>query len=278
MVLILQGNLSTGITASPITDDVQDYSVGNETVINNFNTLQNTLTSFFIDLTVYNDGTYNIISNLYPNWENFTSNQNESVASRQLIFDNNSKTFIINNNNSVTSNMIKSLKIINYWNIQDQITNNYIQVPNIDRSYNFITFKIELNNNVKRYNHNVILINVWSYNNSSFKRLELGNEFIMYMCEFNSFYNINNSGFNGRTAWLNASKLYDPISFKYKSGTGCYNYQTPKYPNSNIHDYEIYVPNLVSQSSTAIYFKIGLPQDSSNNIAKVTHTLDFTNI
>ena len=98
----------------------------------------------------------------------------------------------------------------------------------------------------------------------------------MYMCEFNSFYNVVNTAYNGRTGWLNCSKLFDPNSNKFFTGSGCYNHLDAEFPDSENYDYEIFIPQIISRSSSAIYFKIGLPINSENNISRVIYNLPPT--
>lgn len=273
--------------------------------INNFNNIFN---YNFPNLVLCNPGYYYVINNYYPNWENFEDSYNHSqtLNEGQLLWstittiqnqningfvtkNNNPNPYINhtnyfgNNNNNFellenSGNYIISRKIDNHYEIATRFYSVPKTIPETTNYFKFITLKIDLIKEIK-YEHHVILIEIQGFNKNTknYENLELGKDFIMYMCEFNSFYNnitngVGYSGFNGRTAWLNCSKLYDLDSQKYTAGLGCYNYTNPKYIIKPL-TYEIFIPNLISRSSTAIYFKIGLNINSTNNLCKINYKL-----
>lgn len=273
--------------------------------INNFNNIFN---YNFPNLVLCNPGNYNTINNLYPNWENFEDNynHNQSLDEGQLLWSTISTTpnqningFVtknndpnpyidnteyfgnINNNFQLlenSGNHIFSRKIENHYEIATRFYSVPKTIPELNSNFKFITLKIDLVKEVK-YEHHVILIEIQGFNKNTknYENLELGKDFIMYMCEFNSFYNnivngVGYSGFIGRTAWLNCSKLYELDSQKYTAGLGCYNHTTPIYSNKP-YNYEIFIPNLISRSSSAIYFKIGLNINSTKNLCKINYKL-----
>ena len=268
--------------------------------INNFNTILN---NNFANLILCKPGTFNIINSLYPNWDNFenTYDHTQNLDAGQLLWSlinnienlningfttsnnipnpfTNYTNYFGNSNNNLqllenSGNNIISIIISNFWDVRLRLQGE-IATPPISENYKFITIKINLSTDII-FSHHIILITVYTFDFTinNYRKLELNREFIMYMCETNNYYTISNSGFNGRTAWLNASKLFESGANQYRAGRGCYNNQDPVYPNSDNLDYEILIPNLTTRSSTAVYFKIGLPFNSSNNISQVNVTL-----
>lgn len=273
--------------------------------INNFNNIFN---YNFPNLVLCNPGDYNIINSYYPNWENFEDSYNhiQTLNEGQLLWSTinripnqningfvtknndpnpyiNHTNYFGNNNNNFellenSGNYIISRKIDNHYEIATRFYSVPKTIPETSSYFKFITLKIDLIKEVK-YEHHVVLIEIQGFNKNTknYENLELGKDFIMYMCEFNSFYNniangVGYSGFNGRTAWLNCSKLYDLDSQKYTAGLGCYNYTNPKYTIKPL-TYEIFIPHLISRSSSAIYFKIGLNVNSTYNLCKINYKL-----
>lgn len=251
-------------------------------------------------LILYQPGNFNpTLNNNFVNWDNFQYpydhtiklkegqllwNIQENAFTTRDIIDNypyiDYSIYIDNSENDLTplansGNNIHAKNIDIYWNIDEQLTSTQIiKSPLITKQYKFITLKININFN-KLYESNIILVNVYELKNNIYKRLILNNDFIMYVCEENNFYNTNNSGYNGRTGWMNASKIYNSTTHNrsIQSGGGCYSNIAQYYYPKDPYDYELLIPHLNSKSTTAIYLKIGLAYDSYDNIAKVNYRL-----
>ena len=251
-------------------------------------------------LILYEPGNFNLIpNNNFVNWNNFQYPYDHTIKLKegQLMWNIEENAFttrdiihnypyidysiyIDNSENDLTSlansgNNIHAKNIDIYWNIDEQLTSTQIiKSPLITKQYKFITLKININFN-KLYESNIILVSVYELKNNIYKRLILNNDFIMYVCEENNFYNTNNSGYNGRTGWMNASKIYNSTTHNrsIQSGGGCYSNIAQYYYPKDFYDYELLIPHLNSKSTTAIYLKIGLAYDSYHNIAKVNYRL-----
>ena len=249
-------------------------------------------------LQLCNSGIYNITNDgSYVNWSEFSNNYNQSISLNkgQLLWDNYAfitKNSVIldsqiqyidysnyfgNNDKNYKSlensgNLIISHIIDNYWNKEELLN---FESPRNTENYKFITLKINLKEEAL-YLSNNILINCWKRNTyNTYNKLTLVDEFILYVCEENNYYDLSNSGYQGYSAWMNAAKEYDTQSFiaSVKNGGGCYNPYEDYYKDKDTNEYELYIPLLNSRSSTAIYLKIGLPIDSLNNIARVNYKL-----
>ena len=249
-------------------------------------------------LQLCNSGIYNITNDgSYVNWSEFSNNYNQSISLNkgQLLWDNYAfitKNSVIldsqiqyidynnyfgNNNKNYKSlensgNLIISHTIDNYWNKEELLN---FESPRITENYKFITLKINLKEEAL-YLSNNILINCWKRNlNNTYNGLKLVDEFILYICEENNYYDLSNSGYLGCSAWMNAAQDYDTQSFiaSVKNGGGCYNPYKDYYKDKETNEYELYIPLLNTRSSTAIYLKIGLPVNSLNNIARVNYKL-----
>ena len=257
------------------------------------NTDSNTVLFYsnFTNLQLTLNGIYNPTNDTsYASWTDFSINYNltnpVTISYDQLLW--NGKAFIANSSlfhSEPSYNIFQGSgneifrQIVNsYWNFNYFLgSTDEFYVPKQTKNYKFITLKINLFNNF--YESNILLISIYKYiNNNIYSKLELGNEFMMYICEENNYYDLSNSGYIGHSGWLNASVLFDSISFinAVKDGQGCYNNLDPYYTNKEFLDYELYIPLLNTRSTTAIYIKIGLPIDSSNNIGRIEYRLPST--
>lgn len=267
-------------------NDIDQNCIQNYININNIDYNPDTnpdtnLNTNFTNLDLMLNGTYNPIGDFsYASWFGdfsiiYTLSNPVTISYDQLFW--NGKAFIANGGGFEGSgNLIYKQSINNYWNFEEYFNKSSdIYLPVQDTLHKFITFKKDVPE--KFYESNIILITVYNYDNSynTYSKLELGKQFIMYICEENSYYDVSNSGNNGYSGWLNASEKYDPMSFKtsIKNGSGCYNNLDQYYTNIESNQYELYIPLLNTRSTTAIYIKIGLPIDSSNNIGKVTFSM-----
>lgn len=251
-------------------------------------------------LILYQPGNFNPISNNnLVNWDDFQYpydhtiklkegqlmwNIQENAFTTRDINDNypyiDYRRYIDNSENDLTplansGNYIHAKNIDSYWNIEEYLTSSQIiKSPPITKEYKFITLKINIDFN-KLYESNIILVSVYEVKNNIYKRLILNDDFIMYVCEENIFYNTNNTGYTGRTGWMNASKIYNSTTHNrsIQSGGGCYTNTSQYYYPKDPYDYELLIPHLNSKSTTAIYLKIGLAYDSYDNIAKVNYRL-----
>ena len=258
----------------------------------NPNTDSNTIMFYsnFTNLDLMLNGTYKLTDLSYASWSDFTTNYTltnpVTISYDQLLW--NGTAFIANgdqfkietpyNNFENSGNKIFTQNIESYWNLTIFfIENTDFYLPKVTKNYKFITLKINVFDNF--YESNILLISIHKYiNNNNYSKLELGEDFMMYMCEENSYYDVSNSGHIGYSGWLNASILFDGISFinAVQDGQGCYNNLDHYYTNKEILDYELYIPLLNTRSTTAIYIKIGLPIDTSNNIGKIEYRLPST--
>lgn len=250
-----------------------------------------------VKLELLNPGIYKITNDgSFVNWTDFSSNYDQinSLNEGQLLWDNYA---FITKNSTILDSQIKYIDYSNFFGNKDKnykslensgnliishIIDNYFDkesifnlCPKIIKNYKFITLKINLKQGVL-YLSNNILINCWKREiNNIYNKLKLVDDFILFVCEENEFYDLNNSRYQGRSAWMNACKNYDTQSFNesVRDGGGCYNPFEPQFWNKDGMNYELFIPLLNTRSSTAIYLKIGLPVDSFNNIARVNYKL-----